>query len=231
MIMAELSRTAAGLAGAGGIHPSPAGLAGLGRRIDQLALALQAERDENTCRQDFKPSEAVALGRQIEELERPQAKCRKVRGTPAKPSGNLPEGSKGETREKVGAALGISGKVRDKVGAARSLIRDRRRAGAARWPSGGREYRRSCRSRSTHDGLHLGLVNGQCFGCCDAMPRRRFGDWAVRSVAPPVGRSGIGRLWGVAAGRLIAWCGSAHRVAPLTRVREARDGRRHGGCE
>jgi len=34
---------------------------------------LRAERDENQCRKDFTPSELAALGRQLEELERPKA--------------------------------------------------------------------------------------------------------------------------------------------------------------
>lgn len=36
---------------------------------------LIAERDENTCRKDFTPSEAVALARTIENIERPRAKA------------------------------------------------------------------------------------------------------------------------------------------------------------
>lgn len=36
---------------------------------------LSAERDENTCRKDFAPSEAVALAKRIEELARPRAQA------------------------------------------------------------------------------------------------------------------------------------------------------------
>ena len=43
--------------------------------VDALQL-LRAERDENTCRKDFTPSEAVEIGRRIEELERKAAKER-----------------------------------------------------------------------------------------------------------------------------------------------------------
>lgn len=42
-------------------------------RDDALAY-LMAERDENTCRKPMTPSELVALGRRIEELERPKAR-------------------------------------------------------------------------------------------------------------------------------------------------------------
>jgi hypothetical protein len=47
----------------------------------------------------------------LEELERPKAKDRKTSGTNqhTEPSGKLPEGSKGQTRDKVGAAIGMSG--------------------------------------------------------------------------------------------------------------------------
>jgi hypothetical protein len=73
---------------------------------------LIAERDENTCRKDFTPSEAVALGRRLEELERPAAAERqKVLGrTHGNPSGESPEGFQGDTRDKVGAVVGMGGK-------------------------------------------------------------------------------------------------------------------------
>lgn len=40
---------------------------------DDAVKALKAEQDENTCRVPFTPSEAVAIGRAIEEIERPKA--------------------------------------------------------------------------------------------------------------------------------------------------------------
>lgn len=70
---------------------------------------LIAERDENTCRKDFTPSEAVALGRRLEELERPAAAERQRAELKQNRSGEKPEREKGETREKVGAAVGMSG--------------------------------------------------------------------------------------------------------------------------
>lgn len=77
---------------------------------------LIAERDENTCRLDMKPSEKVALGRALEELERGCAAARK-RATQAKPGQQVGQGSenftapiaRGETREIVGGAVGMSG--------------------------------------------------------------------------------------------------------------------------
>ena len=44
--------------------------------LDEAAALLRAERDENTCRKDFLPSEAAALGRLLEEAEREEAKRR-----------------------------------------------------------------------------------------------------------------------------------------------------------
>jgi ParB-like chromosome segregation protein Spo0J len=85
--------------------------------LDDAAAALRAERDENTCRKDFTPSEAVAIGRALEELERPQAAKRKTAGTNqyTEPSGKLPEGSRGDTRDKVAAAVGVSGRTYEKA--------------------------------------------------------------------------------------------------------------------
>lgn len=83
---------------------------------------LLAERDENTCRKDFAPSEAVALGADLEHIEKAKAKKRqakaggdKRRDTPQSASGNLPEAlpdskTHGDTRDKVASVVGMSGK-------------------------------------------------------------------------------------------------------------------------
>jgi hypothetical protein len=84
-------------------------------RAESMSDAIQqlcAQRDENTCRVPFTPSEAVALGEALEELERPKAAERKAHGMTApgrNASGNLPGAS--DTRDKVGAAVGMSGKT------------------------------------------------------------------------------------------------------------------------
>jgi ParB family chromosome partitioning protein len=88
--------------------------------LDDAVAALRAERDENTCRKDFTPSEAVAIGQALEELERVEAKKRqrehggtapgKAKNTP----GNLPEVN-GDARDKVAAAVGMSGRTYDKA--------------------------------------------------------------------------------------------------------------------
>jgi hypothetical protein len=40
-------------------------------QTDDARTLLEAERDENTCREDMKPSERVALGLALEKLVRP----------------------------------------------------------------------------------------------------------------------------------------------------------------
>ncbi len=67
----------------------------------EIADLLSAERDENTERKDFTPSEAVEIGRMIEEHERPLAAARKGR----RGSGESPEA--GEVREKASRAVGM----------------------------------------------------------------------------------------------------------------------------
>src|SRR5262249_25077697 len=49
-------------------------------RVVDLANIVQGEHDENACRKDFTPSEAVAIGRALEENERPKAARRKAAG-------------------------------------------------------------------------------------------------------------------------------------------------------
>lgn len=79
--------------------------------LDDAALMLQAERDENTCRKDMTPGELYALGKAIEELERPKARERQGG------SGRFGEDGSGSTEPKpqtnptakaVGAGLGVS---------------------------------------------------------------------------------------------------------------------------
>jgi ParB-like chromosome segregation protein Spo0J len=94
------------------------------RVVDNLADAaalLRAERDENTCRKEFTPTEAVAIGRALEELERPKAKARQKEhggtapGQAKNTGGKLPEVSSGDTRDKVAEAVGMSGRTYEKA--------------------------------------------------------------------------------------------------------------------
>jgi ParB-like chromosome segregation protein Spo0J len=89
--------------------------------LDDLLARLKAEADENTCRLDLLPSEAVALARKIAVHEEEAAKGRQQkggkkagRGRPTG-SGNLPEPvaeeDAGDTRDKVAEVVGMSGKT------------------------------------------------------------------------------------------------------------------------
>lgn len=77
----------------------------LGDRSDAVEL-LKAERDENTCRKDMTPSELVALGAALEELERPKAKARQ--GRPGEVRSVPGNGTYQETRSAVADAIGMS---------------------------------------------------------------------------------------------------------------------------
>lgn len=80
-------------------------------------LALIAERDENVCRRDMAPSEKVALGLKLEELERPKAAERKAANLALSPNHdgreNFSSPSRGTRTGKVldlvGEAVGMSG--------------------------------------------------------------------------------------------------------------------------
>ena len=84
----------------------------------------KVERDENNCREDLTPTEIVEIGRAIEALEKPKAKERQGTRTDIKePCGKFPQGSEGKTRDKVGAALGVSGKTYEKPPTKRLRLR------------------------------------------------------------------------------------------------------------
>ena len=84
--------------------------------LDDAVAWLVAERDENTCRKPFTPSEMVELGRALEALERPKALARKSeggqmagRGRPAeKVLRKCAEPIHETTRGAVAKALGVS---------------------------------------------------------------------------------------------------------------------------
>jgi hypothetical protein len=83
--------------------------------LGDARLALIAEQDENTCREEMAVLEKASLGRAIEAMEKPKAKERQkeLGRTHGTPSGPGPEGAApehtGETRDIVGAAVGLSG--------------------------------------------------------------------------------------------------------------------------
>jgi ParB family chromosome partitioning protein len=89
--------------------------------LEEAELALLAERDENTCREDFTPSEAVALGKALEALEKARAKERQKHhggtapGKKKNTGGNLPQVTGGKTRDKVAEVVGLSGRTYEKA--------------------------------------------------------------------------------------------------------------------
>jgi hypothetical protein len=88
-----------------------------------------AERDENTCRKDLLPTEAVALGAAIEAIETKAAKERQ--GRPEKPrSGKLPEHRKGRVSEKVAKAARPSRRSKGRRRSSGRRWRDRAQARA-----------------------------------------------------------------------------------------------------
>jgi ParB family chromosome partitioning protein len=82
------------------------------RKITDAVTALEAERDETTCRKDFTPTEAVALGMALEELEVPKAAARRAQA-PGQPQGvkvsggDSPQETGGKTRDIVAPAVGM----------------------------------------------------------------------------------------------------------------------------
>jgi N6-adenosine-specific RNA methylase IME4 len=89
------------------------------RDLAGAATALRAERDENTERKAFRPSELVSIARRLEPLERAEAKERLRHGGRPKQgqkrSGKLPDHSTGSTRDKLAAVVGVSGRTLDKA--------------------------------------------------------------------------------------------------------------------
>ena len=85
--------------------------------FDEATLLLRAEQDENTCRKDFTPSEAAAMGMAQEPLVKKNAAAAQASGKSSdgtaggrgkkKPSENVSKGL--VAREQIGAAVGMSG--------------------------------------------------------------------------------------------------------------------------
>ena len=82
--------------------------------LNDAVKLLTAERDENTCRKDLAPSEAVAIGEVLRPMEQEAAKERQKEhggtapGKAKNTSENFSEVIKGETDTKVAKAVGMS---------------------------------------------------------------------------------------------------------------------------
>lgn len=99
------------------------------KTLDDATAALKAERDENTCRKDFTPSEAVALGERLEEIYREEAEKnaeagRKLGGETSGKGRSKNDSSVEtfhkakagtKTRDRVGEAVGMSGRTYEKA--------------------------------------------------------------------------------------------------------------------
>lgn len=82
--------------------------------IVEADLILQAESDENTCRKDFTPTEALAIKRAREALLKPIAKERQSEGGRKKASGKLPE-AQPRPRDVAARGTGFSASTLRKV--------------------------------------------------------------------------------------------------------------------
>jgi N6-adenosine-specific RNA methylase IME4 len=79
-----------------------------------LPPTLRAEIDENACRKELTPSEWVMTLEQAEEIAKRQAKEREIIGKSI-PVETFPHGSKGKSRDKIGAIVGVSGRTYEKA--------------------------------------------------------------------------------------------------------------------
>ena len=80
--------------------------------VVDLEEVIRGEFAENVHRKDFSPSELVAIGQEVERIERERARWRKAHG--GRP-GKLPERDRGDTRDKTAARLGISGRTYERA--------------------------------------------------------------------------------------------------------------------
>ena len=112
--------------------------------LDDALSKLRAQRDENTCRKNFTPEEAVNLAEALEPLERKEAQARQAAGQKAGGGDRRSAKAKSLERKKrssgpkrsadrVAAAVGMSAKTLKKAKAVRdAATKDPKRHGAAR---------------------------------------------------------------------------------------------------
>jgi ParB-like chromosome segregation protein Spo0J len=132
--MGDIALLAANIAAVGLLHPivvQPDGtlIAGA-RRLAAVKLngeiavpvtivdideVVRGEYAENTHRKDFTLSEAVAIKRKLEPLEKAAAKERMVEGGKRKGSGKLPTPAKGRAGDKAAKATGVARRTLEKA--------------------------------------------------------------------------------------------------------------------
>ena len=69
--------------------------------LTEAVPLMRAEIAENQCRKAFMPEEAVSAGERLEVVVKAEAKKRERAGVKQEPSGKLPEGITGDTRDIV----------------------------------------------------------------------------------------------------------------------------------
>ncbi len=85
--------------------------------LDDAQRLLRAERDENTERKNLSPSEMVAQGKRLEAVEKPRAEEVRLGNLTQNELPEVESYHLGKTRDKVGAAVGVSGKTYQKAAA------------------------------------------------------------------------------------------------------------------
>lgn len=104
--------------------------------LAELRQRVVAEKDENVCREPFKPSEAVALGKVIEEMKRPEAEAAHAEGVkrggrPQKNSGgssprvSSPRDESKRTTATAAAACGMDRRTYEKAKAVAKAAEDK----------------------------------------------------------------------------------------------------------
>ena len=97
--------------------------------LAEAADLLRAERDENTCRKDLSPSEAVAIGERIESVLRPQAEAR--REATLKQNATVVETFHNGKRDGFGNPVGEGASVKEHVPSPKPSSNGRAREAAA----------------------------------------------------------------------------------------------------
>ena len=128
--------------------------------VVDLDAVVRGEFAENTFRKDFTPSELVAIGEQVERIEREHARKRKAHG--GRP-GKLPERQTGDTRDRTAAQLGVSGRTFEKAKAVVAAARAEPERGA---------HRRSSEAESS---AHMDARRRSHFAALRALWARRMG--------------------------------------------------------
>lgn len=94
--------------------------------LSELRQRVMAEKDENVCREPFRPSEMVALGRVIEEFQRPAAEKAKAEGVKeggknrhssggSSPKAKQPRDESKRTSSAAAAACGVDRRTYEKA--------------------------------------------------------------------------------------------------------------------